>query len=457
MNPTFSRNPRSILHGLKPLGQGSAETESLLSYFCRLATSHCTSTLELSRKLLNLLGMEPAAKYAWYDRQVSGLGEGAQTYTAALAATTSVADLHLLTFLPWKHVIASNGLPLHKSGQFCPQCLHEDHSSGQTLYLRLCWEPTQVTVCHKHKVALQSHCPHCKQNNARHTSAFTVVGWCGKCGMFMGQELVPGTIDGLELWKAQQIAKLVECQHTTLPEPTRMNVVTVIEHIIEKSCNGQYAAFAKNLGIAKSTVHAWLRDGRTPSIDMSLRIARFAGIDLTALLMGKTEGLELHIASTQLPLPLEYPARPQWNRRVHAHDWESIEQQLQAILRQPMPVSVMHAASVVRIPPRMLYMKCNTTTRKIAHRWLLFLKRRQQSHIVAAWPYLEKACRGLMDAGIAPNMREVEQLVPAQILNRVCNFWDVLRQVRDYIESSEHAQATFARASTHKNSSSTRD
>lgn len=97
----------------------------------------------------------------------------------------------------------------------------------------------------------------------------------------------------------------------------------------------------------------------------------------------------------------------------------------------------------IPMPPRMLYMKCNMTARKIASRWLTYLKRRQQAHVVAAWPYLESACRQLLDRGISPNMREIEPLVPADILNRVCNCWDVLREVRAHIESSEYATAAL--------------
>lgn len=443
MTHTTSSNPRSVLHALQPLGLGSDQAESLLSYFCRLATSHCTSTLELSRKMLGFMGSEPTVKYAWYDRQISGLGEGALTYTAALAATTTVSDLHLHTFLPWQKVIAGNGLPLHKAGQFCPQCLYEDRHTAQTPYLRLCWEPALVTVCHRHQVPLQQCCPHCQHTNVRHTRAFTVVGWCGNCGKFMGVESAPQEMDELALWQAQQVALLVGLQQSSALDLETDSVLEGVAHVIERTCDGKYAALARHLGIAKSTIHTWLRDRRTPTVDMTLRVARFAQIDLAALLTGQTDTWTLPQTSPQLSLALDYPERPKWNRRVHTHDWDHIEQQLQSILRQPMPVSVMHAASVVRVPSRMLYMNCNTTARKIAHRWLQYLKRRQQSHVVAAWPYIETASRQLLDAGMSPSMREIEKMVPAQILNRVCNCWDVLRQVREHIESSEHATANL--------------
>ena len=45
----MSSNPRSSLHALAPIGIGTAEVESLLSYLWRLAASHSVSVTEMSR------------------------------------------------------------------------------------------------------------------------------------------------------------------------------------------------------------------------------------------------------------------------------------------------------------------------------------------------------------------------------------------------------------------------
>lgn len=446
-------NPRSQLHALHPLGQGGDQAESLLSYFCRLAMSHSTSTLELSRQLMMHFegesGIWSNLNNVWYERKISGLGDGAKTYVEALAAATTVVGLERHTFLPWQHVIANNGLAVHPLGQFCPQCLHEDMEQGATPYLRLCWEPLLVTVCHRHQTRLIQHCPHCGDSRVRHTSAFTVVGWCGKCGMFMGQkadgdsasgESAVADIDEAKLWQAQQIAKLICTQQSAAPAmPQRAAVMSAIEHIIEKACDGKYAKLAEQLRLSKSTLHSWLREGRTPQLDISLRIAKFAQLDLVDLLAGNISEWSPPEANPQLGLPMDYPSRPVWNRVVAMHDWPSVERKLQAILVQPMPVSVLHAASVVQVPRRMLYLHCNTTARKISRRWFDYLKRRQQASVAAAWPYLESACRQLMDMGISPNQREVEKLVPASRLNKINGCWDVIRTVCEYIRNSELA------------------
>lgn len=79
----------------------------------------------------------------------------------------------------------------------------------------------------------------------------------------------------------------------------------------------------------------------------------------------------------------------------------------------------------------------------IGQRWLEYLHRRQLSHVVTAWPYLEQACRWLLDNNVAPNMRAIEKLVPHEILSPISNTWDAIREVREHIVSSEHATAAI--------------
>ena len=56
-------NPRSKLHALGPIGIGTPEVESLLSYLCRLAVSHSVSIAALSRQIARLVGWEFSEKY----------------------------------------------------------------------------------------------------------------------------------------------------------------------------------------------------------------------------------------------------------------------------------------------------------------------------------------------------------------------------------------------------------
>ena len=171
-------NPRSLLHALQPIGRGTAEVESLLSYFCRLAVSHSTSTLILSRAVAKRMEHDISPNYDWHERQISGIRESAMTWSSALSAMTTVESLDTLTFLPWRNVISQNGLSMVTRGQFCPQCLSEDRASGGIPYFRLAWESAEVSVCYRHKAPLKTHCKNCGKDKIRHSAAFVVPGWC---------------------------------------------------------------------------------------------------------------------------------------------------------------------------------------------------------------------------------------------------------------------------------------
>ncbi len=238
---TKALNPRSVLHALEPMGLNTGEVESLLSYFCRLAASHSTSTLSLSRAIAQRFEYEVEAEFDWFHRQLSGIGESAMTWSSALSALTSMPRLDRLTFLPWRHVIAPNGLPLATKGQFCPQCLTDDLTNGKTPYFRLAWESKSVTVCHRHSVRLSQHCPCCGKDNVRHAAAFVIPGWCTKCGSFLGsgshaEDVVP--VEPSEVWQARQVHELVLAQQKLPLEPTRQAWADAIEHIVDEMDGG---------------------------------------------------------------------------------------------------------------------------------------------------------------------------------------------------------------------------
>ena len=91
------KNPRSILHAMQPMGLGTGDVESLLSYFCRLAVSHSTSTLSLSRTVAQRFQHDVDRNFDWHERQLSGIRESALTWSSALSAMTSVSRLDRLT------------------------------------------------------------------------------------------------------------------------------------------------------------------------------------------------------------------------------------------------------------------------------------------------------------------------------------------------------------------------
>lgn len=434
--------PRSALHALQPLGDGE-DVESLTSYFCRLSASHSTSTTQLSRGICDHFEFMVADDFDWHNRHISGLCEAAQSWSAALSALTSVASLDRLTFLPWKHVIAQNGLAIHRAGQFCPVCLHEDKEQGRTPYLRLCWEPKLVSVCHKHHVPLEDHCHCCSKKNIRHASAFVIPGWCTACGQFLGREIAAQKLEAKSLWKAHQVAKMVASQQNcTLPLPKEA-LQSAIQTITDVMYGGSSTAFAKGFGFPKTTVHAWLKDGNLPTLDKSLQIAIQAGLDVTGLLSGALQNWQPPASNWQMSLFEEETTSVKVTERKapRAIDWTEVDSKLQQMLQTDPPVTVLAAAEQLNLDPRQLYLRCSALTRQLGQRSKRYRREQKKSHVEKATPHLHALADRLNAQGRALTMREASKSIPKEVLNKVERCWDLIQVIRseDELALSSHS------------------
>lgn len=432
-----STNPRSALHALAPYNRGTPAVESLLSYFCRLAESHSVSTLILARTVVSRMQEEVSRNYDWHERKITGCGDSALTWSAALSALTSVDGLDRLTFLPWRDVISQNGLSLVTRGQFCPSCFAEDVANGHQPYFRLAWESAEVSVCTKHGNPLSQCCSYCKKDNIRHAAAYVVPGWCTHCGEFLGpqtESMAPTACDPAALWRARQVGELLAFQSTLTIVPSRGGLLSAITQLIAEMDNGQSAVFARRIGAAKSTIHHWFNGDGTPTLAISLKMAAHCGLSLVQLLTGNMNDWQPPVPKQQqiLQLPLPSVALRAAPRKL---DWDDIEMQLQAFLVLPTPISVWEAARRLGIEARHLYLRANRTTRQLGQRWKTYLRRRHQDAVVKAWPYLETACLDIWAEQKAVSLREITARVPADILSPVTQLFDVLKEVQAHLQT----------------------
>ena len=425
-------NPRSTLHKLEPMG-GGAEIESLTSYFCRLAVSHCASTTQLSRWICDHFELMLAEDFDWHTRHISGMREAAQRWSAGLSALTSKDRLDRLTFLPWKPVIAQNGLGIHRAGQFCPMCLHEDREKGAVPYLRLAWEPKLVSVCHKHRISLQTHCHNCGKNNIRHASALVIPGWCTSCHEFLGQELQPQELNGYAVWCAEQVAGMIARQQDSSLQLEPDLLQDAIQKIIDMMYGGSSSAFARGQGFPKTTVHSWMKCAGLPTLENSLHVAHESGLSVVDLLTGKMEGWSTQAVQVQLPLLTNEILRRR-RRPPRDIDWVSVDIELQRMLEAPEPMTVQSCAKKIGVDARQLYLHCNTTTRRLAARQKAFVESRKQVNVDVVIAHLRDLENSLGAQGRSLTMREARAQIPAAILHRVGRCWDVIRDMRKVTE-----------------------
>ncbi|MFV8628459.1 TniQ family protein [Ralstonia pseudosolanacearum] len=425
-------NPRSTLHALVPMGAGTPEIESLLSYLCRLAGSHAVSVTELSRRIAKTIGWELCENYNWKRLHLSGNGEAAKNWSGALSALTGVGQLDRLTLLSWGDVIAQQGLTTTEA-RWCPQCLVEDRASGRSPYFRLAWDVGSVTVCSRHKTQLVHVCPECGRADARHKFAYVVPGWCAHCGAFLGdvEHQIPAAPE--EIWKASQVGAMLEAQASLESFPTREPLHEGMRELVTRLDHGKSAVFARRIGLSKGTVHNWLKDGGIPTLPAHLSIASQAGLSLPKLLRGDLAGWSPPTGESR-QVTMLFPRQGQRAPR-RTLDWEQIRSELTAMGKLLTPVSAAEAARRLDIDVRQLYQNANKEARILAERWRQYMRRRGEQSLENAREAIDVACQDIVNEGRAINLREVRERVPQEVLGSVKGVISLLQDAKGRIRT----------------------
>lgn len=422
-------NPRSSLHALKPYGCGTADVETLLSYFCRVAVSHSVSVASLARTVANVMGSELREGFDWHERNLSGLGAAAQTWSSGLSAMTGLGNLDHLTLSVWRDVLAPTGLAAPGGGRWCPACFEDDRLEDRSPYFRLAWDIGAVKACSKHGTQLVDVCPDCGRTGTRHKATYVVPGWCTHCGAFLGNHAKAPKLPANSgvLWVADQVGQMLAVQARLTEPPPRSRLQDAIRELIARLDGGKGAAFAKRIGVSKGAVHYWTRGDTIPTLGACLRTSAQSGLPLVKLLTGDLRNWEVPDEIVQLDLDLGASTRREARREL---DWNHIREELRRFTRLPSPVSVAEVARQLEVDTRQLYLKANAETRLLGERWKAYEKRRREASQAQARSHVEDVCRSLREEGRAINLREVEARLPRQVLGSVEHLFDVLKDIR---------------------------
>lgn len=421
MSPVIGN--RSVLHALAPRGLNTPEVESLTSYVCRLAHSHCMTATTLAAWILERFVGPVADDFKWCQRSFSSMSAESEQWAAWLAELTGVGDLDRLTLVPWQHCVGGTGIA-PKSDRWCPACLAEDLSSGSEPYLRLAWDIAPVTVCTRHRVELASICPHCTRSNVRNRATVVVPGYCTACGGFLGDSVrVPATPEGL--WAARQVGNMVARQ----PTLEKGGASEVLRLIIAKMAGGQAASFARQLGLSKSGVWHWVTKGGVPSLPTWLVICLHSGLSLDRLFAADLDGWVPPGDQKQLPIPL--PEAPRKGIPSRQLDWESIRAELREILKLPDPITLGEACQRVGVEYKQLYLRANKEAREIADRYRRHRMAVKARREVALHDQLGEILNERLMAGYeGMSARDVRNRIDEE-LKSVRNSFELIRQVRE--------------------------
>ena len=109
--------PRSRLYSLQPMAIGTQHVESLSSYIMRVAEAHTVSVRTLILKeIFPDLSTMPTNTHFSGLHSLNGMSACFEQWVAILGKLTSRRDLCALTLLPWRRLLASDGILPQLSG-----------------------------------------------------------------------------------------------------------------------------------------------------------------------------------------------------------------------------------------------------------------------------------------------------------------------------------------------------
>ena len=420
---------RSALNPVAPIGVGTQEVESLVSYFCRLAMSHCVSTKNLGRYVVATMQRELSEDNTWLmTNSFSGMSETVGDWARSLSELTSVESLESLTLRAWRNVIAERS-PRPVSARWCPQCLAEDRAAGASPYFRLAWDVGAVTACPKHKTKLAHVCTNCGGIDTRHKSSYVVPGWCTACDNFLGcpDNVEPATLS--EIWVASQVGATLAIQSKLPSLPTTKGLLDTIKELVDRLDDGKGAIFARRIGLSKTTVHYWLKEGGCPTLPALLRIASQTGLTLPNLLTGDLADWLQASAEIQEFQQLF----PEASKRApcRRHDWKQIRAEMGALIKLSEAVSLTEAARKLNVGSRLLYKKASEEARILSERWNEHQRHSAEQNRKKTSELIKQLYPEILAQGRAVNLRELMAHVPKDSDVKLRNVFNLLREIND--------------------------
>lgn len=371
--------PRSRLYNLAPLGLNSSLVESLTSYICRLAYEHHleVGTLiqysiapVLSKRYITDDKSRNISSFLRYASPINGNGIMASDWVGALEALTLRADLALLTLLVGANALSQRDL-LQPVRQWCPLCYEEWRRQGTIVYEPLLWSLNGVTVCPAHCQFLERFCPSCSSSLPWLTWC-SCPGYCSSCGRWLGRADSHGQIEEKDMYIAETVgAFLAHMPQLSLPIPCG-GVIQSLRDLIAATTEGNIAAFARCLGLPKTTLWELMQGYFPPSLPFLLQLCYQFRLSLLRFLIGGE-----HIASGDSPLSQEQ-ARKRDVRRPFDH--EKVQQALEDILadQQSVSLSMREVAQRLDYPVRTIETHFPIPCREISRRYAEYRKRQGQ-------------------------------------------------------------------------------
>lgn len=404
--------PRSQLYPLPPRGLHTPLVESLSSYVCRLAHEHHVYPGTLIRYLIAPLIAKPylvagrSSSISGFLRlatPINGNSIMAQDWVRALTALTLRHDLCHLTLLTWSEALSERGL-LQKTRHWCPACYMAWKEARVPIYEPLLWIIEGVSACPEHHCALETCCPRCQQGSSW-LAWRARPGYCLLCGAWLGgpTTALSGT-GGQERVRIAEWAGAVFVYAATMTSPVpRVSFTTALASLVSRRMQGNVAAFARRVGVPKTTMWELAAGTFPPQLPLLLRLCLYLQVPLLDLLIGEDEQTSFN------PGPLPSSVQRVMPRPRRAFEVDQMRRQLEAILADTTsePRSLRAVACQLGYPPKTLDTHLHDLCQTITRRYQAYRSAKGAERVEVLRQKIRAAARELHAQGISLTYQHV--------------------------------------------------
>ena len=411
---------RSHLYHLEPIGIATPYVESLTSFLMRLSEAH---SIEVNTLVAKKISDYFDKKYLQTHRNkglstlfnkgaaLNSNGILASQLYQSLEQLTLRNDLSRLTLLAFNNLFSSRKL-LRKSKAWCPHCYEQWQKAGKTIYEPLLWCFETVTVCPKHLQPLANKCPNCNLSIPWLTGK-SQVGLCPKCDRWLGsfshsQHNTSESDLAESIWISQNLGELFSFMPSSSSLIQSENIQKALNLIVNATCKGNIAAFAKIFDLPKNTVWTWCKGKSVPDLRCILTVSYSLNISLLDFVTLRQQAFQsLRIDPRRLPNNLRSK-----RSSPRTFDYTAIEKYLQKVLNSSEhPLKMGEVARQLDINQRTIYSYFPNLCKAISAKHRSYQKQQTAERIQKCCQEVQQAVSNLHLSGEYPSEARVSQLI----------------------------------------------
>ncbi|MGN7300715.1 TniQ family protein [Ferdinandcohnia sp. SAFN-114] len=331
--------PRSFLYNLPPIGIRTIQVESMTSYVSRLINAHnLNSGVFFSKIIYPKMGKVDVPRDGIIPKKsctFNNYHQKSKELVSVLSDLTTINNLEMHTLLDYSNFLANYEVRSNKF--WCPFCYQDSNDNNIPVYDKLLWVFNDVELCLEHNFRLICCCPTCKTNQF-HISRNNIMGYCFKCGSWLGYsksnstENIPTEYFHWQEWTIKNIGDLLSLTKIERRETDRIwaSYKDRIKEYISRVTDNYLITSDELFKLAKVPKRAkydWEKGKRRASLSSLLKLCYVTSTPLKKFLL-----MDLELEKDLKPLP-NFIYSNTLHKTQRKYDIDELRQEIDARLK----------------------------------------------------------------------------------------------------------------------------